>query len=162
MDDQACLMLAIKYLRDNLIERHHYGLDLGRKQFQRQIGCGQRPGNGHLHPLQIFEPQRARRNHHGPVFLADTAAAGHQRVLVLNIRIGVEGNGAHIVKAFHGFAVQGLDISERVRKFQPGHPDLVGGQAVKHKSIVGIRAMGNTDLASLDRKSRRGHGLAIL
>src|SRR2546425_2621005 len=41
MNDEACVVLALQHLRDDLVERHHIGLDARREQPQNQIGGSQ-------------------------------------------------------------------------------------------------------------------------
>src|SRR2546423_2380181 len=74
--------------------------------------------------------------------------------MVLNIRIGVEGDRGDVVEtlALHRLLVQGLDVAERVRKLEAGYADLVGGESVEHEGIVGVGTVRDADLA------RRGCG----
>ena len=53
---------------------------------------------------------------HGTVAIADARSAGHQHILVGNIRVGVVGDGAQVVEALHGLAVEGFDVRQYVTK----------------------------------------------
>ena len=115
VDDQPGLVLAGEHFGNDLVEGNDYGLDLGREELQRQVGGGQRARDGDAHALDLVERVHARRDDHRPIALAHAAAAGQQRVLVLDVRIGVEGDRGHIVEALERLAVQGLDVAQRVR-----------------------------------------------
>ena len=128
------------------IERNGYRLNLRIKNLERQIRRGQRARNSHANAAQVVHVQHAAGDDHGTVALAHAAAATHQRVVLLQIRIGMKADGRHVVEGlFAGAAVQGLDVAERVGKAVAGHTNLVGRQAIKHEGIVGIGAMGNGD-----------------
>jgi hypothetical protein len=67
--------------------------------------------------------------------------------VILDVRIGVEGDCGDVVDALHGLPVQGFDVAKSVGKTQAGHTNLVGGQAVKHKGIVGVGTVSYRDFA---------------
>src|SRR5262249_51719489 len=157
MNDQPRLILARHNLRNDLVERHDHSLDLRRKQFERKVSGGKRAGDSYLCPLQFFQPKSAGSHNRGSIFLTYTAAAGHENVSILNVRISMEGNGGHIIDAFHGLAIQGLDIRERVVELETGGGDLIGGKSVKHEGIVGIWTVSDTDIADGDGDGS-GHG----
>jgi len=73
------------------------------------------------------------------------------------VRVGVERDGAHVIKAIHGFAVERFNICQRVAELQSRDAHLVGGQAVKHESVIGIRAMRNADFSHLGNNGRSRH-----
>ena len=98
---------------------------------------------------------------HGAVAFADAAAAGHQGVLVLQVGIGVEGDGGDVVEGLvDGAVVQRLDVGEGVGELVAGDADLVGGQAVEHEGVVGVGAVGDVDL--LNCGVGGGHDSVIL
>jgi hypothetical protein len=66
------------------------GLDLGGEELQRENAVVRVPGTAMRHLLDLVERVLAARDDHGAVALADAAAAGHQRVVLLQVRIGVE------------------------------------------------------------------------
>ena len=86
---------------------------------------------------------------HRAVAFADAAAAGHQGVVVLQVGIGVEGDGGDVVEGLvDGAVVEGLDVGEGVGELEAGDSDLVGGEAVEHEGVVGVGAMGDADLSN--------------
>ena len=94
----------------------------------------------------------ARRDDHGAVALADGAAAGHQGVVVLQVGIGVEGDGGDVVEGFvDGALVEGLDVGESVGELVAGDADFVGGEAVEHEGVVGVGTVGDADFARMRR-----------
>ena len=149
MDDEPSLVLALEHLRNDLVEGHHFRFHSRSKKLQREISSRKRARNRNAFLLDFTLRERARRNDHRPIALAHAAAARHQRVQILNIRIGVKRNRGHIVDAFARLLVQRLDIAKRVREAQSRHANLAGGQAVEHEGIVGIRAVSDADLAHL-------------
>ncbi len=68
-----------------------------------------------------------------------------QRVLVDEVRVGVEGHRRDFVLAIEGRSVEGLDIGEDLIDDQPAGIDRTAGQAKKHERVVGIRAVGDGD-----------------
>ncbi len=68
-----------------------------------------------------------------------------QRVLVDEVRVGVERHGRDFVLAIERRAVQGLDIGEHLIDDEPAGIDRAAGQAKEHERIVGIRAVGDGD-----------------
>src|SRR5258708_11621706 len=134
VNDQSRFILTLEYLRDDLVEGYNFRLDAWSKKLQRQIGRGQSAGNSDSFLLDLALGEGPRRNHHGPVAFAYAAAAGHERVLVLNVGIGVEGNCGHIVHAFARLLIERFNVAERVRKAQASAPNLVGSNTINHEA----------------------------
>ncbi len=123
------------------------GLDLGIEDLERQVGGGQGAGNGDLDVRQIVWRQRLAGDDHGAVALAHAAAAAHQRVVLLQVGVGVEADGGHVEEGLvQGAAVEGLDVAQGVGKAVAGDAHLVGGQAIEHEGVVGVGAMGDGDI----------------
>ena len=121
--------------------------DVGSEEPQGEEGCGQRAGNGDAGLLYVREGELGVGHDHGAVSFADAAAAGHQGVVVLEVGVGVEGDGGDIIEGFvDGLVVEGLDVGQYVGELIAGDPDLVGGKAVEHECVVGVGAVGDTDL----------------
>ena len=96
--------------------------------------------------LQIVVRHGLQRNDHRPVALAHAAAAAHQRVVVLDVGIGVKADRRHIVeRLFFGAAVQRLDIAQGMRELVSRHANLVRGQAIKHEGVIRVGTMRNGD-----------------
>src|ERR1700683_2793063 len=152
VDDKSSLILALEYLRNNLIEGHDLSLHSRSKELQREIGSRKRARNRDAFFLDFTLGKRTRRDHHRPITFTHAPAAGHKRVQILNIRIGMKRNRRHIVDALPRFLVQGLNITKRVRETQYGDANLISSQPVKHEGIVRIRAVCDADLAHLRRR----------
>src|SRR5207302_9782328 len=88
---------------------------------------------------------------HRTIAFADASSAGQQSVLFLDVGINVEGDCGDIVKtvAFHGFAVERLEVAKSMGVVNPRRAHLIGGQRVKHEGVVGVGTMRDGDLARL-------------
>ena len=129
---------------NDFVEGDDDGFDLRGEELEREKGGGQRSGHGDARLLDVGEGELARRDHHGAVALAHGAAAGHQGVVVLQVGIGVEGDGGDVVKRLvDGALVEGFDVGEGVAELEARDTHLVGGQPVKHKGVVGVGAVGD-------------------
>ncbi len=149
VDDKAGFVLAGEYLRDDLVERNDGGANVGREELQRECGCCQLAGNRDAHLLDLVEREVLAGNNHRAVTLANAAAARHQRVVVLQVGVGVERDRGDIVEGFvNRLLVQRLDVGQRVGELQAGHAHLVGGEAVKHECVIGVRRVRDFDLAN--------------
>src|SRR5580700_3323579 len=118
---------------------------------QSQISSSEGARNRDALFLDLALRKWPRRNNHGPIALAHAAAAGHQRVQILNIRIGMKRNGSDVIDAFARLLIQRFNIAKGVREAQSWHANLIGSEAVKHESIVGVRAVSDIDLAHIGR-----------
>src|ERR1700689_3675101 len=87
------------------------------------------------------------RDNHGAVVFAHTAPASHQRIVFLNVGIGMKRDGGHVVKGLvHGLVVQGFNIAEGMSELVSWNANLPGGKTVKHESVIGVRTVGDGDL----------------
>ena len=127
MNDEARFVLSFQNLRDDLVEGDNLGLDAGSEQVERQVSGGQRAGDRDALSLDFILRERAGRDDHRAVSLADTASAGHQRIFVLYVGIGVEGNRADIIDAFLRLLIERLDVAKRVGETQTRGADFVSG-----------------------------------
>ena len=76
---------------------------------------------------------------HGAVAFADAAPAGHQGVIILHVRVSVEGDSGDVVKRFvDRQVVQCLDVLEGVIELEAGNADLIRGKAIEHKGVIGV------------------------
>ena len=149
VNDEPGLVLAVEHLGNDLVEGNDLGSDIGREQLERQVRRGHGARHGDFAARDFVQRNVARGHDHGPVTLADASAAGHDGVLVLDVRIGVKGDRRDVVEAVHGFAIQGLDIAKRVGKLHPRHANLVGRHAVKHEGVVGVGTVRDRDFANV-------------
>src|SRR6266446_2593421 len=74
-------------------------------------------------------------------------------VFVRNIGICMIRNSGQLVKAFHGLAIQSLNVFQHMAKTDGAGAHLLGSQAIKHVSIIGIGTMSANDF----RYRSRGH-----
>ena len=94
---------------------------------------------------------------HGAVALAHAAAAAHQRVVLLQVGVGVEADGGDVEESFvAGAAVEGLDVAQGVGEAVAGDADLVGGQAIEHEGVIGVGTVGDGDFDEGVGAGRRG------
>ena len=162
VDDEAGVELARDDRGNDLVEGDGDGLDLGGEELEREEGGGQRAGHRDARLLDVGERELARRDHHGAVALAHGAAAGHQGVGLLHVRIGVEGDGGDIVEGLvDGALVERLNVGQGMGELEARNAHFVGGEAVEHKGVVGVGAVGDGDF--LDGGSGAGecHRIAV-
>ena len=114
VNDQAGIDGALADGVEDLVEGRDDGFEIRLIQLAGQIGGGQVPGNRDALALQLLGLHGTGGDDHGTVAIADAGPAGHQHVLVGDVRIGVIGDGAQLVLALHGLPVQRLDIFEHV------------------------------------------------
>ncbi len=161
VNDESSFKLAGDYGGDDLVERNDGGFDLGSEELESEVGGGEGAGDGDAGLLELGDRELAGRDDHGAVALADAAAAGHQGVLVLEVGIGVEADGGDIVESLvDGAVVEGLDVGKGMRELVARDAHLVGGEAVEHKGVVGVGAVGDADL--LNGGAGGSHGASIL
>ena len=147
VDDEAGVELSGDDGGDDLVEGDELGFDVGGEEFEGEVGGGEGAGDSDAGLFDLVEGHLAGGDDHGSVAIADAAAAGHDGVVVLEVGIGVEGDGGDIVEGFvDGFLVEGFDVGEGVGELESGHAHLAGGQTVEHKCVVGVGAVGDADL----------------
>ena len=160
VDDEASFVFAFHHLRDDLIEGHDLGLDSRREKPQRQVSGGQRARDRNLLVLDFARGKSLRGHDHGAIAVADAASAGQQSIVVLNVGIGVERDGGHVIHAvaFPRLLIQSLNVAKRVGEAQPGDAHLVGGQRIEHESVVGVGTVRDADFTGRRTPVRRIFG----
>ena len=69
----------------------------------------------------------------------------------------MKGDSCDVVEGFvDSLVVEGFDVGKDVGEFVAGDPDLVGGQAIEHKGVIGVGAVGDADLLRCDGARRHG------
>src|SRR6185437_9188973 len=96
VNNEAGLMLASQYLRNDVVERNRDGGDIRIEDLQREVGARKDAGNRHADMLQVVDGKLAPGNNHGAVALAHAATASHQQVIALHVRIGVKADGGYV------------------------------------------------------------------
>ena len=156
VDDEACFKLACGDGWDDLVEGDDRGFDLGCEELEGEVGGGEGAGYGDAGLLDLRQAELAAGDDHGAVAFTDAAAACHEGVVVLQVWVGVEGDGGDVVEGLvDGAVIEGLDVGEGVGELVAGDSDLVGGEAVEHEGVVGVGAVGDADLS--DGGARCGH-----
>ena len=112
----------------------------------RQIGGGHLARDRDALALQLFKLHRTGGDHHRAVAVADAGSAGHQDVLVRDVRIRVIGNRGQLVHALHGFSVQRLDVFQDVLDVYEPRADFLRREAIEHEGVVRVRTMGANDV----------------
>ncbi len=85
----------------------------------------------------------------GAVALAETGAAVQQDVFVADGGVGGEADGGDVVGFAEGRFVQSLNVGQDVGVLVTGRGQLVGGQRVKHESVVGVGRVSELDFDGL-------------
>jgi hypothetical protein len=148
VDDETGVELTCSDRGDDLVEGDDRGFDLGCKEFEGEVGGGKSTGNGDAGLFNLRQGELAAGDDHGTVALADAAAAGHEGVVILQVRVGVEGDRGDVVESFvDGAVVERFDVGEGVGELEAGDSDLVGGEAIEHKGVVGVGAVSDADLS---------------
>jgi hypothetical protein len=147
VNDEACFELACDDGGDDLIEGNDGSFDVWGEELEREIGGGKGARDGDAGLLHLRQCELAGGDNHGAVTFADAAAASHQGVVVLQVGVGVEGDGGDVVEGLvDGAVIEGLDIGEGVGELVARDANLVGGEAVEHEGVVGVGAVGDADL----------------
>src|SRR6478609_5682729 len=120
MDDEARLVITSHDLGNDLVERYNLGFNPGREKPQREISRRQSSRNSNLFALDFALGKSLGGHNHGAVAIADTAAAGQQGIIILDVGIGVERDGGDVINAvaFPRLLVQGLDVAKRMSEAQ--------------------------------------------
>ena len=100
-----------------------------------------------------------RRDDDRPVLVAHAGAVRQQRVLVDQVRVGVERDRRHLVRALERRAVQRLDVREHLVDDDAAGVDVAARQPEEHERVVGIRAVRDGDPAVLDMTDQSVHSV---
>ena len=147
VDDEASVEFAGENFWDDLVEGDGDGLDGRRVDFEGEIGSGEGTGDGDFDAAEILGGEGLRGDNHGAVALADAAAATHERVVVLEVGVGVETDGGDVVEGFFaGALVEGFNVAESVGEAIARDADLVGGEAVEHEGVIGVGTVGDGNI----------------
>src|SRR5262249_5444787 len=76
-------------------------------------------------------------------------AAIHKNILIVDGRISGKADGCNVVGFGERGLVQGLNVSEYVGVLVARRGKLVGGQGVKHESVIRVRRVGELDFNGL-------------
>src|SRR6516164_2903122 len=112
VNDQACLKLPVDYFGDDLIEGNYFYDRVWSVELERKVRRRHRSGHCDLDLMDVFRRQASRCNDHRTVTLAYAAAAGHQSIVLLNVRIRVKRNGRNVVEALQRLAIERLDVAK--------------------------------------------------
>src|ERR1700729_940297 len=134
MNNESRFKLSRENAGNDLVEGHRFGLNRGVEDFQCQKSGRQLTWNGDAEASQIGCGQRAIRDDHRPVAFAPTPSASHERVVLLNVGVGVKTDGSDVEEGLVlCLPIQSLDVRERVRKTIARNSNLIRREAVKHK-----------------------------
>ena len=98
MDDEAGIKLAGDDRGDDLVKGDGDGLDLRSEELEREVGGGERAGDGDAQLLHLVQRQLLRGDDHGAIAVANRTATGHQGVVLLDVGVGVEADGGDVVE----------------------------------------------------------------
>ena len=133
---------------DDLIERHDLVLKLAQAQTQGQEGRGHLARHRDLVRRQRIRGHPLAADHDGPIPVADARAAWVERVILVNIGIGMQGDGGQVQLAFTRTLVEGFDVLQDVFVNQVSGVDLAFCQAIEHEGVIGIGAVSECDSLS--------------
>ena len=103
------------------------------------------PGIAIRLPLTPVRSAVLPRDDDRAVVVAHARAVRQQRVLVREVRVGVERHGGDLVLALERRAVQRLDVRQHLVDLDAAGVDVAARQAVEHERVVRIRAVGDGD-----------------
>ena len=144
VDQQPRLRLAVENRLADFVERHDDVLEVRLVDAQRQVGGGQRAGDGDPRALDLRRTILARHDDR-TVLVAHARAVRQQRVLVDEMRVGVKRHRRHLVAPLERRPVQRLDVREHLVDDDAAGVDVVARQAIEHERVVGIRAVRDGD-----------------
>jgi hypothetical protein len=121
------------------------GLAFAERQLEREEGGGEDAGDGDRLALEFGQFHRVGGNDHGAVLVSHGRPAAHQRVLVGDVRIGVDRDGRDFELALATARVERLDVLEDVLEPVGALGDEVLGHPVEHEGIVGVRGVAKAE-----------------
>src|SRR5207245_4194323 len=111
VDDEAGVELARGDDGDNLVEGDDRGFDVGCKELEGEVGGGEGAGDGDAGLFDLWQGVLAAGDDLGAVAFTDAAAARHEGVVILKVRVGVEGGGGDVVEGLDGrWGVEGIEV----------------------------------------------------
>ena len=103
------------------------------------------PGTAILTPGRSLDVMRLAGDDHRAVLVAHAAPGRQQRVLVEQVRVGVDADGRDFEFALQRPAIERLDVLQFVDELQVARGDLVVRQGVEHEGVVRVRAVPDAD-----------------
>ena len=127
VDQQTSFGASVQNGLPDLVEGHDNVFEVGLVESQRQVGGRQGARDGDAGAFDLGRTTRAGDDD-GPVLVAHAGAVRQQRVLVDQVRVGVERDRCDFVTALERGAVQGLDIREDLVHDDPAGVDVAARQ----------------------------------
>ena len=78
---------------------------------------------------------------HGAVAVPHGGATRQERVLVTDVGVGMNADGADVQFPARRTLIECLNILQNVRETETGSQDQLLGQPIKHKGVIGVRRM---------------------
>src|SRR5215475_979695 len=139
VNQQARVTGSVLHRLDDLVEGNDLIREFGVENSQRQKRAGQLSRNRNLQLRNVCRRRRMPRHHDWAVVIANRSAVRQQRILVVNVRVGVKADGGNVVRAAHRLLVQRLNVFEKMLKVKSARVQLVCRQTIEHERIIGIR-----------------------
>ncbi len=146
MDEQARRRAPLLDLVDDPVERH-LAVGEGAPEVHREHEeRGRHPARHRdLRLQELLARERLGRDDDGAVPRAHARAVRQEDVAVLDERVGVERERAHLEPPLERPLVQGLDVAEHVLELEvPGFDEPLR-ERPEHERVVGIRAVSEAD-----------------
>src|SRR5208283_174486 len=147
MNEQTGFDNVVFHGFDDFVEGQNDRFKIRLKELQREISGSFQTGHANAQALELLCLQSFCGDNDGAVAFAEAGASIEEDVGVAQRRIGGEAEGGDVVGLRERGFVQRLDIGEDVSELVPRCGQLVGGQGVKHESVVGIGRVSQLDLA---------------
>jgi hypothetical protein len=142
VNDEADIGAVFANGLEDLVERDdeavEFGGGLAEEKLEREKGTGHGAGDGDAEAGDFGGGKLAFGDEHGAIAIAHAGTAGEKGVLVANVSIGMDADGADVEFAASGAFVEGLDVLEDVFELVWGWDELAG-EGVKHEGIIRIR-----------------------
>jgi len=149
MDKEPSFDDVVANSLDDFVERHDHRLKVRRKEPQGEIGGGFQAGYTDALAFEFVGFHGCRRNDDWAITLAKARAAVEQEVFVAEKGVSGEAKGCHVIGFRQCGFIERLNVGKHVGVLVTWGGQFVSGQRIEHKSVVGIRRMGELDLPRL-------------
>ena len=148
MDQQPRLNLVVSNGVENPVEGDDLVANTRIKQPQDEKRSSEDTGHGDSRSGKLIDANAIACDEDRSVVLTEAAPDRKQSVATGQVRVRMKRDGGNLVFTLERFPIQRLDVVENVRVSKVAGRDLAGGQAVKHECVIGIGAVGDSNLSA--------------
>ena len=145
VNQQACVDLAAFHGLFDLIERHHYRIEVGLKETEDQVSGGELSRHGDVLSrdgrADVCRSRRSGNQSWTVLAIAHGRAVRKDGIGIRQVCVGMYRHSRHFEFGFQRSLVECFDVRELVHVLAIAGVDHVTCQRPEHESVVGIRAM---------------------